>query len=89
MQMPNQIVISKHAVEQMELRSISEEIVLSIIAEPENIIAQDGLKIYQKILLRESKSYLFRIFVNDLINPHLVVTVYRTSKISKYYEGEI
>jgi len=73
----------------MKLRNISEVDVLDIIANPENIIAQDGLKVYQKVLLIDSKSYLFRIFVNDLISPNLLVTVYRTSKISKYYEGEI
>ena len=73
----------------MKLRNISEVDVLDIIANPENIIAQDGLKVYQKVLQIDSKSYLFRIFVNDLISPNLVVTVYRTSKISKYYEGEI
>ena len=71
----------------MELRNISEADVLSIIANPESIIAQDGLKIYQRILEQDTKSYLFRIFVNDLIKPNLVVTVYKTSKISKYYES--
>ena len=87
--MSREIIISKHALEQMKLRNISEVDVLDIIANPENIIAQDGLKVYQKVLLIDSKSYLFRIFVNDLISPNLLVTVYRTSKISKYYEGEI
>ena len=85
--MRNEIKISKHAIEQMEARSISEAIFLSIVADPESIIAQDDLKVYQKILLIEGKSYLFRIFVNDLINPSVVITVYKTSKISKYYEG--
>ena len=73
----------------MALRGISEADVLDIIANPENIIAQDGLKVYQRMLRLKEKSYLFRIFINDLTNPNLVVTVYRTSKISKYYEGEI
>ena len=87
--MPKEIVISKHALEEMKLRNISEDDVLDVIANPENIIAQDGLKVYQKILEAAAKSYLFRIFINDLANPNLVVTVYKTSKISKYYEGEI
>jgi hypothetical protein len=46
--MSKQIAISKHAIEQMEARNISEAIVLSVIANPENIIAQDGLMVYQK-----------------------------------------
>jgi hypothetical protein len=87
--MPKEIIISKHALEQMKLRNISEADALDVISNPENIIAQDGLKVYQKVLQVENKSYLFRIFVNDLVNPNMVVTVYRTSKISKYYEGEI
>jgi hypothetical protein len=32
---------------------------------------------------------LIRIFVNINKTPALIVTVYRTSKIEKYYEGKI
>ena len=73
----------------MKLRNISEADTLNVISDPENIIAQDGLKVYQKVQQVENKSYLFRIFVNDFVDPNMVVTVYKTSKISKYYEGEI
>ena len=54
-----EVVISKHALEQMILRNITEADVMNVIANPENIIAQDGLKVYQKILAKEGKSYLF------------------------------
>jgi len=83
------IIISKHAFEQMGLRNISEADVRNTVFNPEHIIAQDGLKVYHRIIQVEGKSYLFRIFINDLVDPNIVVTVYRTSKISKYYEGEI
>ena len=73
----------------MRHRNISEATVMQIIDNPDSIVAQDGLKVYQKIETQENKSYLFRIFVNDMIIPYRVVTVYKTSKISKYYEGEI
>jgi hypothetical protein len=33
------------------------------------------------------KRYLFRVMVNDTVNPPVVVTVYRTNKITKYWRA--
>ncbi len=73
----------------MKLRSITEAQVMAVCQNPDNVIARSDLKVYQSISKVEDKSYLFRIFVNDAVDPNLIVTVYRTSKINKYYEGEI
>ncbi|MCB5260573.1 MAG: DUF4258 domain-containing protein [Candidatus Cloacimonetes bacterium] len=74
---------SKHALMQMERRGIKKELVEKIIHNPDKIIKQDKeLRIYSKLvneLVNESsKDYLYRVFMNDLKEPKLVVTVYET-----------
>ena len=66
--------ISNHAKEQMEFRNVSLEVVMSILTNPKQILTEEG-------------DYLGRIFVNIEKEPNNVITVYRTSKIDKYYEG--
>ena len=78
---------SKHALEQMERRNIDRTTLENILASPDHVILESEKKIYQSIILLEGKSYLIRIFVNHQKEPNLVITVYKTSKISKYYEG--
>ena len=36
----------------------------------------------------EGENYLIRVFVNVAKNPKLIMTVYRTSKIQKYWKDE-
>lgn len=81
------IEISKHALEQMALRGLSLEIVQMTLKNPKQIITEHGKKIYQSIINFEEGDYLVRIFVNTEKNPNLVITMYKTSKINKYYEG--
>ena len=83
------IEFSKHALVQMKLRGISIAIVSMVLANPGQIIVDNGKTLYQSIVLEESTSYLIRIFVNNQKTPNVVITAYKTSKISKYYEGEI
>ena len=79
--------ISRHAVEQMKKRNISEEIVDKVINQPEQIINEETYTIYQSIIDEKGKTYLYRVFVNIKNNPYVVITVYKTSKKDKYYEG--
>ena len=81
--------ISKHAEAQMKLRGIEKETVLEILNNPDQIINSDGKMIYQAIISEIDKQFLMRIFVNHLKIPKLVITVYKTSKITKYYEGNL
>lgn len=76
---------SKHALGQMELRGIAKDVVKKILAHPEQIRDEDGNKVYQSTV----NNYLIRIFVNEKKNPKLIITVYKTSKIRKYYEGQV
>ena len=78
---------SNHALEQIQLRQISRKTVDKILAKPEQTKRETGKTIYQSVVMLSGKKYLFRIFVNHLKNPNLIITVYKTSKIKKYYEG--
>jgi hypothetical protein len=86
-----QYVLSKHCKDQMKLRGIHENQIFQILNEPEQSIKEnDCTTIYQSVIKSENaKKYLFRIFVNTCIQPNIVITVYRTSKIVKYHEDKI
>jgi hypothetical protein len=76
---------SKHALDQMEHRCISKELVLSIVLQPDTIVDQDETtRIYSKLVDEDSKNYLYRVFVNYLKEPLIIITAYKTSKIEKY-----
>lgn len=80
-------VLTKHAVKEMELRGISLEVVSLVLKNPEQIVYEYGnKKAYQSVLDYESKGrYLYRVIVDDSVNPMRVITVYKTSKIEKYW----
>lgn len=82
-------IYSNHALEQMKARGISQEIVDAIIENPLQVILEDDKKIVHGIIEEDNTKYLIRIFVNRIKQPNLIITVYRTSKIDKYYEGKI
>ncbi len=86
-----EIQISKHAREQMKKRGISEEMVFDIVQSPDQEISEDSDKqIYQSIKYfeKDKKEFLVRVFVNIIKPPNLVITVYRTTKIEKYWQDE-
>lgn len=76
---------SSHALEQIETRSLSLQVIEEILLSEEKLIIKVGnIDIYQKIIVEVDKPYLYRIFVNTSKEPFLVVTAYKTSKIEKY-----
>lgn len=83
------VKISKHAKMQMEARNISLAVVESTIESPASVLLEDDKKIYQAISNINGQNYLIRVFVNILEQPNVVITVYKTSKINKYYENKI
>jgi hypothetical protein len=81
---------SLHALEEMEIRQISQEVVAQILAFPQQIIPQlPDRQIFQSVIAMDNdgvlKDYVVRVVVNIVKQPNLVVTVYRSSKISKYF----
>lgn len=79
--------LSNHALEEIERRNISRELVESVLQYPQQIVeVKTGRKAYQsKIDFGGGKIYLLRVIVDESADPAVVVTVYRTSKISKYW----
>ena len=79
--------LSKHVQDEMACRGISASVVDAVISAPEQVIRDPlGLNVCQsRVQWDTGKTYLVRVFVNDGVDPPLVVTVYRTSKIEKYW----
>lgn len=76
---------SIHSLRQMEARSISREIILSVINFADQKVIQDSMTtIYSKLIIESGNTYLYRVFVNVLKEPNLIITAYKTSKIEKY-----
>lgn len=71
----------------MERRKISSELVESVLESPQQIISEKGsMKAYQsQIDFGGGRIFLLRVIINDNFEPPLVVTVYRTSKVEKYW----
>ncbi|MGH8583324.1 MAG: DUF4258 domain-containing protein [Gammaproteobacteria bacterium] len=77
---------SKHAEREMARRSISRDIVEGVLAAPAQKAPEHGAIVcYQSVAEIDRKPYLVRIMVNETTAPPTVVTVYRTSKIEKYW----
>jgi hypothetical protein len=83
--------LSRHAREEMIRRQIPSEWVDALLDVPEQTIEQPGgTEIRQsRFTTRDGKMYLVRAVVATAKQPAVVVTVYRTSKIEKYWKGEI
>ena len=80
--------LTTHAKEEMNRRQISMDEVAVVLAEPEQIqCVRQGRDVYQSRIEagKPLKKYLLRIFVDVDRDPPEVVTVYRTSKIAKYW----
>lgn len=70
---------------QIELRGLSMAMVKEVIMFPDGIINDVAdVVIYQKLVIEDNKSYLYRVFVNSAKKPPLVITAYKTSKTDKY-----
>jgi hypothetical protein len=68
-------------------REIPRSFIDEVLAHPEQVVPERGSeKAYQSRLdFGNGKIFLVRVIVNDTVSPAIVVTVYRTSKIKKYW----
>lgn len=82
--------LSRHAREEMKRRGIPEKVVAGVLDAPDQIINDENEKrIFQsKVRFGKGKTFLVRVVVAFDVEPPLVVTVYRTSKIDKYWSEE-
>jgi Domain of unknown function (DUF4258) len=83
----NRIVFSNHALQEMTRRNILRAVVEEILNSPEQIVpGKENRTIYQSRLDNEEGGvYLIRVIVDIDRDPPLVITVYRTSKVQKYW----
>lgn len=80
--------LSNHAIKQISDREIPIELLEQVLDSPDQVLPQDDRsRIYQsKFIGANYKTYLLRVFVNDSVEPITVISVYLTSKITKYWE---
>jgi hypothetical protein len=78
---------SQHALDEMLRRGIPSALVDGVLQNPQQIVdLPDGKKAYQsKVDFGAGRIFLLRAIVAFDVDPPLVVTVYRTSKINKYW----
>ncbi len=84
-------VITPHAAHEMRRRDLSEEVVFLVLAAPEQrLAARPGRDVLQSRVPMGSPAttYLVRVFVDVDRQPAEAVTVYRTSKVGKYWREE-
>ena len=83
-------LISRHAEEEMVRRQIPREWLESVLEDPEQRVPQLGDKeiLQSRFTAGDGKMYLLRVVVATENEPPVVVTVYRTSKIEKYWRTE-
>ena len=79
--------ITEHAIDELARRLIPYELLDGVLYSPQQIVPTYGnRKVYQsQLYFGEGKTYLLRAIVDDNEQPAKVVTVYKTSKISKYW----
>ena len=81
-------ILTDHALMEMRRRDISEEEIKMVMISPEQRLnIRKGRCVYQSRLAygKPVRDFLVRVFVDTDREPNEVVTVYRTSKIDKYW----
>lgn len=80
--------LSNHAIKQISDREIPIELLEQVLNTPDQVLLQDDRsRVYQsKFIGVNYKTYLLRVFVNDSVEPITVISVYLTSKVTKYWE---
>lgn len=81
--------LSNHALQEMERRGIPQGMLEAVLENPQQVVPErEGKKAYQsQIDFGEGRIFLLRAIVNDDIDPAVVITVYRTSNIQKYWRA--
>jgi Domain of unknown function (DUF4258) len=80
--------LSHHALDELQKRKIPQSLITAILKNPQQTLPQDDeITIFQsQVKFDNNKTYLIRVFANITAHPPRIVTVYRTSKIKKYWQ---
>ena len=79
---------SKHAEEQLKERHLSKRMVSNVLLKPQQILPGKKLrKIAQSIVKLEGLDFLIRVIYEEKGKDLEVLTVYKTTKIEKYWRS--
>lgn len=79
-------VLTDHAREEAKRRQIPLAWIESTMARPEQVApGTNRRKVFQSRIIVDGKMYLVRLVVEDSHQPPVIVTMYRISKIEKYW----
>ena len=81
-------IVSAHVREELMTCQIGEPTLRAVVEHPEQVVAaKQGIECRQsKVVFPNGKTYVVRVMLNLDTNPPTVVTAYRTSKITKYWQ---
>lgn len=84
------VIYLQHALDRMLERGIEKDKIDLAVINPDQIVLEEGRfvahkKYFDKVLKKE---YLYRIFFERYENKIIVVSVYKTSKINKYWKEQ-
>ena len=82
-------LITEHATLEMKRRGIDEATLRSVLVAPgQRESVRPGRDVLQARVINEGKEFVVRVLVDVDRTPANVVTVYRTTKIGKYWRNE-
>lgn len=82
--------LSSHAQEECQRRNIPVSFLEELLDKPQQRLESYGNRIiYQSKFFIDGNEYLIRAVVDENTDPNRVITVYRTSKIQKYWRVEL
>lgn len=78
---------SQHAEDEMKRRGIPRELADGVLRQAQQVVpGHSSRKAYQsKVMFEDGRTFLLRLIVDEDMDPAVVVTIYRTSKIEKYW----
>ncbi len=82
--------LSRHAREELAERQIPLAVLEGVLDSPQQVVpAHGGLRAYQsQVSFGRGKVFLVRAIVAEDADPPVVVTVYRTSQIARYWRKQ-
>ena len=81
--------LTRHAQEQLVDRKIPIEFLEFVLENPGQIVEERGLNVYQSQVEIDGRTHLLRVVANDRTNPVIVVTVYPTTQINRYWRKDL
>lgn len=82
------IQLTHHAETKIAMRGLDREEVIRVAREPEQIVYPPDLPPLAQSRIREKgKLYLLRVAFRDQDDTRVVITVYKTSQVRRYWQG--